>query len=633
MKIQLLLSFFILFFSFQVFSTSQSRNKENAERFIIQGLNDSAKVFIPKMEDKSYAAVLKRIVSNNGTYVDFLKLVKNVNFYSKIQYQQLNRFINKRVKYPENLENVNLDFVILKSYHIELIANELELKDANKESFRLREYLSKIKNKESKFYQLANLYTQLHPCLLDMIKSDPKGQQKTFGLAEKALKLGDLLLALRFRDLAINYYISSNDLDGYILACKKTLEMESEFPERSEMYEVTVAHLLDALIFKQQGSDEYIENLLLKLYYSPDYQLKSFSLYAKYIGHLEKNDPGLQRIFKVFEVNNLQEFFGSIIKRAKGKLNDNELYYLYHESSVAAYYQEDYATSFSFGNDKTYLGKKIYSTELSQTIADYQTREIELEKEFKIKEEKAKAKYYVIILLIVGFFLIVSIYLAVIYLRKSNILAIRNKEKDTLLREIHHRVKNNFELVNTLLELQGGDVDSQLAKDKLSEGQNRISSMSLIHQKLYQTEYLEDLDFQEYTQQLVELILKSANKLQNTNIKIVANSLKLDIDTAIPLGLILNELCTNSCKYAFSETEINFLNIHIEKQDNQFYKLTYQDSGKAEIQSETSKPKGIGLLLIKSLTKQLQGKYTYTFENGAQFVILFKNKNQRKEIE
>jgi two-component sensor histidine kinase len=183
------------------------------------------------------------------------------------------------------------------------------------------------------------------------------------------------------------------------------------------------------------------------------------------------------------------------------------------------------------------------------------------------------------------------------------------------------------------LDLQSGDVESQLAKEKLSEGQSRISSMSLIHQKLYQTEYLEDLDFQEYTEQLVELILKSANKLKNTKLNISTNGLKLDIDTAIPLGLILNELCTNSCKYAFSDSNQNTLDITIVKQDESFYKLTYSDSGTNEIIDSTSKPKGIGMLLIKSLTKQLQGKSSYTFNSGAHFEILFKNRNQRKEIE
>jgi len=95
----------------------------------------------------------------------------------------------------------------------------------------------------------------------------------------------------------------------------------------------------------------------------------------------------------------------------------------------------------------------------------------------------------------------------------------------------------------------------------------------------------------------------------------------------------LNELCTNSCKYAFSDSESNALFIKIEKQADLFYKLTYQDSGKAAINVDSNKPKGIGLLLIKSLTKQLQGKYTYSYSEGTHFEILFKNKNQRKVIE
>jgi len=630
-KNRLLIFLFFIFLTHLSFGSTPI--KSNAERFIIQELKDSSNVYIKQLSDKNYANVLKRINTEKANYHDYLVLIRTVNFYSKIQYQQLNRFLNKHVLTPENREVVNLEYVILKADQISFISNELELKDANKESIKLKQYLKFIKEKKSLDYKRALLYAELHNVLLKVIKHDKNGLIYTLEKEKKSFYLKDTILALHFRSFSLNFLLYNGDLKGYIRSARKSLEIENKLKVKSPLYEATIGNLLDALIFDDSPNRKEIEDLLFLLYNSSKFHYQSYSLYAKYVGHLKPGDPNLQTVFKLFKVKNVTELAYKLYEDAKGKVNPNELYFVMAECSMALFYHQDYTNCFYFKNDQLLLNKKIYSSELSQTIADYQTREIELEKEFKIQKEKEKTKYYLIILLIVGFFLIVSIYLAVIYLRKSNILAIRNKEKDTLLREIHHRVKNNFELVNTLLDLQSGDEENQLAKEKLHEGQSRISSMSLIHQKLYQTEYLEDLDFQEYTQQLVELILKSANKLQNTNIKIAANRLKLDIDTAIPLGLILNELCTNSCKYAFSETETNFLNIHIEKQDNQFYKLTYQDSGKAEIQSETSKPKGIGLLLIKSLTKQLQGKYTYTFENGAQFVILFKNKNQRKEIE
>lgn len=465
-----------------------------------------------------------------------------------------------------------------------------------------------------------------------MIKVKPKGQERTFSLADKALKLGDLLLALKFRDMAINYFLMYNDIDGYITACKKSLKMESEFPERSEMYEVTIAHLLDALIFKQQGSDSYIEELLFQLYNSPDFQLKSFSLYAKYIGVLEKNDPSLQRIFKIFGVQDLHEFFALVIKKAKGNLNDNELYYLYHEASVAAYYHGDYGTSFSFGNDKTYLVKKIYSSELSQTIADYQTQEVAREKEFKVQKEKAKSRLYFVVSLVVVFFLIISIYLVFIYIKKSKILAIRNKEKEMLVKEINHRVKNNFQLVNSLLELQTKEIDDEATIKKLYEGQSRIKAMSLIHQKLYQTEYLGLVDFKEYSEQLTQLMLSMVN-FDKVRLQLEVEKILLDIDTAIPLGLILNELFTNSLKYALTNKEGDFVKLEIRMLKEHEFIFTYSDSGKGIQAFEPVKGTGMGIRLIKSLTKQLQGNLTLPEEGSSKYIIEFKDKQGRKQLE
>jgi two-component sensor histidine kinase len=220
--------------------------------------------------------------------------------------------------------------------------------------------------------------------------------------------------------------------------------------------------------------------------------------------------------------------------------------------------------------------------------------------------------------------------LAVIYLRKSNVLAIRNKEKDTLLREIHHRVKNNFELVNTLLELQGGDVDSQLAKDKLSEGQIRISSMSLIHQKLYQNDSISAIDFEEYSIQLTTQILNLYG-LPKVKLTTQLNGLILDVDSAIPLGLILNELVTNSCKYAFSENKIGTISMAIFTAKDGEYIFEYRDNGPG-IPSEFDfkKTESLGLRLIQRLVKQLRGTFNYRYENLSIFEIKFKDTLSRK---
>jgi two-component system, sensor histidine kinase PdtaS len=625
----LLLSFF---FSSFYYSFGQITNSK-VEYFVIFELKDSLKQSIPTIKDNGYKRIIERISNDKASTGDYIRFVRDASFYGKLQYRQLNSFLNERVKTPENRRLVDLNYVILKSEQIAFIANELELEIANKAHEKLSAYLNSIEEKKSKYYKKAKLYLDIHNGLLKVIKQDIKGFDFVLLREKKAFHLGDTILALNYRNMLLNFYVYKNDLDGYIFEAKKSLEIEGKLKTKSPIYPSTIANLLDALIFKGDFDELYIESKLFELYSIPKFHYQSFSYYAKYVASLSENDPALKRIFQVFQVNNVFELCKKMRLTTFNNVNNNEYKHLIKECGRALLNHGFIEQSYQYRTHEIFITEKIYSKDLSQTIADFETREIEREKEFKIKQEKEKNKFYLIIIVVVAFFFIVSISLFILYLRKSNVLAIRNKEKDTLLREIHHRVKNNFELVNTLLELQSGDVESQLAKEKLSEGQSRISSMSLIHQKLYQTEYLEDLDFQEYTEQLVELILKSANKINSTQLSIVTNGLKLDIDTAIPLGLILNELCTNSCKYAFSDAAPNALTIKIEKQDELFYKLTYQDSGKAAINVDSNKPTGIGLLLIRSLTKQLQGKYTYSYKEGAYFEILFKNKNQRKEIE
>lgn len=627
-KIQLYLLIFLT-----PFVAKTQNNQEKAERFIVQELTDSAKVFIKKINNKRQQEIYNRINNNSASYNDYNYLLTHTMFFGKLQLSQLVKFLNKRVKYPTTEEKVSLSFVKLKANQIELIANELELKNANKESQRLKKYLSKIKNRKSNDYKLAELYAELHTGLLEMIQLAPKGKNKALQNANRAMKLDDVYLSLKFKDLALSYLISEGDLFGYIEGCEQSLKIERELPQKTPLYETTIAHLVDALIFKTHGaSDPEIERLLMELYNSPQYHYQSFSLLAKYIGHLPKNDPSALRFYKLVGTSNVGDFCRKLIADAKGKINDNELSFLYHESTVACYYQEDYGNCFALNNDKTHLIKKIYSSELSQTIADYQTQEVEREKEFKIKQEKAKSQFYLILAIVVGVFLLISIYLIIITVRKSKILAIRNKEKEMLVKEINHRVKNNFQLVNSLLEMQSKEISDKETIKKLNEGQSRIKSMSLIHQKLYQTEFLGLVDFGEYAQQLSELMLSMVN-FDKVKINLMSENIQLDIDTAIPLGLILNELFTNSLKYALTNEEGEFVKIEIHKTTDHNYELIYTDSGKGFNDYQPSKGTGMGMKLIRSLVRQLQGVLTGPAAGSSSVKITFKDKKGRKEID
>jgi two-component sensor histidine kinase len=196
-----------------------------------------------------------------------------------------------------------------------------------------------------------------------------------------------------------------------------------------------------------------------------------------------------------------------------------------------------------------------------------------------------------------------------------------------------HRVKNNFQTISSLIEMQGKNIEDEKTLVRLKEGQSRIKSMSLIHQKLYQKDMISTIDFQEYAVQLIDQILNLYG-YPKTNVKIELNGLNLDVDTAIPIGLILNELVTNSCKYAFKENHEACLCLSFSQQKPGEFKLIYKDNGPGIPSSfDLKKSESLGLRLIQRLTKQLQGTFNYKFEGFSVFEIEFKDTITRKNAD
>ncbi len=202
------------------------------------------------------------------------------------------------------------------------------------------------------------------------------------------------------------------------------------------------------------------------------------------------------------------------------------------------------------------------------------------------------------------------------------------EEKEILLKEIHHRVKNNLQIISSLLNLQANKTENEDLKKIMGEAKNRISAMALIHQKIYQSANLASIDFQDYTEQMVE----SINAMFNTDKKqivyeINTNALIIDLDTAIPLGLIINELLTNSYKYAFENKQEGKIKITLERKNEEEIQLRVSDNGIGMLPDfNMNASKSLGLKLVKGLSDQLKGSFTYETNEGAHFFITFKNK-------
>lgn len=199
-------------------------------------------------------------------------------------------------------------------------------------------------------------------------------------------------------------------------------------------------------------------------------------------------------------------------------------------------------------------------------------------------------------------------------------------EKETLLKEIHHRVKNNLQIVSSLLNLQSRKVDDEAVLASINEGQNRVQAMSLIHQALYQSDDVTTVAMQAYLEKLIEHLSYSFGfEQKKINYTIRANEINFDIDTAVPVGLMVNELVSNSYKHAFENREEGNILISIKKTGDGKIKLAVKDNGIGIPEDvNINKPSGLGLKLIKTLgIKQLKGAVSIDGSSGTDISLIF----------
>lgn len=249
------------------------------------------------------------------------------------------------------------------------------------------------------------------------------------------------------------------------------------------------------------------------------------------------------------------------------------------------------------------------------------------------KDEKISLVFISLIFTLLGFAGLVYAYLKSI--KNQRLIAeqkyiIENSlvEKDSLLKEIHHRVKNNLQMVSSLLSLQTKNTRSKAAIEALEEGKSRVKAMALIHQKLYQHDDLSVIEMQGYIESLINSVQSVYKKGgHNINITVDAEDVELDIDRAIPFGLILNELVSNSFKYAFPKNEDNGkIYIHLRKIANQDGFFEYTDNGVGLPEDTDQRTNAsMGIRLMNRLVNQLQSKLNIDkTSEGVRFWFNFK---------
>lgn len=207
--------------------------------------------------------------------------------------------------------------------------------------------------------------------------------------------------------------------------------------------------------------------------------------------------------------------------------------------------------------------------------------------------------------------------------KQKEILSLQGKEKESMLKEIHHRVKNNLQVAVSLLRLQSKDIENEEVKAMFEQAQNRIVSMALIHERMFGTENLKNINAQEYFETLISNIVDSYEQDVKVEISVKVEDVVMGINTFLPLGLIVNEIVSNSMKYAFTNTTVGRIEMDMKPLAGNRFKISIRDNGSGFNPATVNH--GLGLELIDTFVDQLNGKFEILIDHGTEFQLDIEN--------
>jgi two-component sensor histidine kinase len=329
----------------------------------------------------------------------------------------------------------------------------------------------------------------------------------------------------------------------------------------------------------------------------------------------------------------------SVKRQEESGMKSNLIENYFHISQI---YEKlgNYAASLEYHKKYSTIKDSIMSVEKESKFTELLTKYETVEKDSKLAVQQAQisrqstVQWAIIGVVAALIFILFLLYRNYLNKQKSNavlsktnsLLGAKNSENELLLKEIHHRVKNNLQTISSLLNLQSANISDAGVLEAVKESQSRVSSMALIHQKLYQGERLAAVEMKDYFNTMGESIFDSFGiKSQNVAFKVEMDNLELDVDTAIPVGLIVNELITNSLKYAFPDGREGLVQLSLKEDQHHNIELKIKDNGIGFSSEEKSgKQHGFGTRLVQLLTLQLDGEMEQNTDDGITTIIRFK---------
>ncbi|GAA4154118.1 hypothetical protein GCM10022217_10740 [Chryseobacterium ginsenosidimutans] len=488
-------------------------------------------------------------------------------------------------------------------------------------------------------YQLCTIYNHLGLAYYDLLKFD-----LAFANFEKALNI-----ALKNKNVddinAITYNLGSLycHKKNYIAALRTLKRSEKSYPPKDEITKIRqlFIFIVSYSMLKQTDKAKPYYEQMLKKYQESDvglfYKLTGIIIYLQQSGQAEKTYAYLER-FKEFAKKSDKLIFYSQIELLSFQSDYASKKY---ESAIEHLKQHQVYKDSIFNLEKLKQSTALqlqFETEKKDKNIKLLTQQGKLQ-EAKIENEKVIRYFFV------GSLVALVLFLALLYNRsrvKTNAnkkLELKRKqideqneqlkkllaEKEWLLKEIHHRVKNNLQIVISLLNTQSAYLDNEDALMAIQNSQHRMHAMSLIHQKLYQSDNLSTIDMSWYIYELISYIKECYSSEKNINFVLDTEKVFLDVAQAVPMGLIVNEAVNNTVKYAFPEEKRGEVTVSFKNTEKDFYELIISDNGVGLPQDfNIDETESLGMNLMRGLTDQLDGTFSLENKNGLKITITFR---------
>ncbi len=530
-----------------------------------------------------------------------------------------------------------------------LYPSYMKLRNYNK-AFEIQEILERLKPRMPKEQQDAfvsnksYIYLQLGLYAESVLELRKEFMQKSKNQQKDTTALGNY-----YNDMGVHFN-RANSLDSamfYFNKAKTLVDAKGKYDTNKTYYDF-FSGLIDgniaSALAKRKKFKEAIPPLKKDIYYSLKAKnlisaANSYNLISEC--YLELKEYNLARKYidsckpLIAEIEELSPTLSNMLVEAK--------YYKYtgNLNKAAEFYDKyiHFKDSITKVDNESKLINQQVSFELYQKESLLIEKEKIIQKNQLMGEHQKTQRSYLVLGIVILFFVILLLVIntqmnkrrqAELFIKNKHIVQQKTaietalKEKEFLIKEIHHRVKNNLQIISSMLSLQAETIDNAEAKTVLQESRLRINSMALIHQLLYSKNNMLNVAISDYLHTLLSQIEKSYS---SSSCKIITDlkcdSVNIDLDTAIPLGLIVNELVTNSYKHAFKKMDSGIIAISFRKNEtDNVYTLSVHDNG-AGFDPKKTKSNSLGMELIQMLADQLDGTMVFTNDNGTLAEISF----------